>query len=325
METIPGSGNWRLTIRREAAGITLLRAATCDRQARLPETLFGLPVTALGDHALSPTAPCAAGEELLVTCGTGTDPESWTNRDLEDLTLPRSLERMGDYALMNCGALRALGLHDGIRQWGGAVLMNCRSLDTLHLTRVGEQGDALAWFADELPWELDVTIRETDGTVLRLIFPEYQEVYEENCPAHHFDYNIYGAGYPYHHSFRRKKLDLRTYDELWPGFLGMEHDPGCAVRLAFWRLRYPAELTPRAEGQYLSYLKAHAGEAAAWLVGERDLPGLAFLLETAEPDQAALSAACGLARETGATGALALLLERQRDAAPRGLDKTFDL
>lgn len=325
METIPGSGNWRLTLRREAEGVTILRAATCDRRAVLPETLFGLPVTALGDHALSPTAAPTAGEELLVTCGAGTAPETWTNRDLEDLTLPPALRRMGDYALMNCGALRALRLHDGIRQWGGAVLMNCRSLDTLHLTRVGEQGDALAWFADELPWELDVTIRETDGTVLRLIFPEYQEVYEENCPAHHFDYNIYGAGYPYHHSFRRKKLDLRTYDELWPGFLGMEHDPGCAVRLAFWRLRYPAELTPRAEGQYLSYLKAHAGEAAAWLVGERDLPGLAFLLETAEPDQAALSAACGLARETGATGALALLLERQRDAAPRGLDKTFDL
>ena len=283
METIPGSGNWKLTIRREAAGITILRAATCDARARLPETLYGLPVTALGDHALSPTAASAEGEDLLVTCGTGTDPGTWSNRDLEDLTLPRSLER------------------------------------------VGEQGDTLAWFADELPWELDVTVEETDGTVFRLLFPEYREVYEENCPAHHFDYNIFGAGYPYHHSFRRKRLDLRTYDELWSGFLGMEHDEDCAVRLAFWRLRYPVELTPRAEGQYLSYLRAHAGEAAVWLVGERDMPGLAFLLRTAEPDREALSAACALARESGVSEALALLLEQQRDAAPRGLDKTFDL
>ena len=249
METIPGSGNWKLTIRREAAGITILRAATCDARARLPETLYGLPVTALGDHALSPTAASAEGEDLLVTCGTGTDPGTWSNRDLEDLTLPRSLERVGDYALMNCGGLRTLRLHDGIGQWGGGVLMNCRRLAAFHLTRVGEQGDTLAWFADELPWELDVTVEETDGTVFRLLFPEYREVYEENCPAHHFDYNIFGAGYPYHHSFRRKRLDLRTYDELWSGFLGMEHDEDCAVRLAFWRLRYPVELTPRAEGQ----------------------------------------------------------------------------
>ena len=105
----------------------------------------------------------------------------------------------------------------------------------------------------------------------------------------------------------------------------MEHDEDCAVRLAFWRLRYPVELTPRAEGQYLSYLRAHAGEAAVWLVGERDMPGLAFLLRTAEPDREALSAACALARESGGSEALALLLEQQRDAAPRGLDKTFDL
>lgn len=60
-------------------------------------------MTALGDHALSPTAASAEGEDLLVTCGAGTDPGTWSNRDLEDLTLPRSLERVGDYALMNCG------------------------------------------------------------------------------------------------------------------------------------------------------------------------------------------------------------------------------
>ncbi len=44
MEIIPGSGNWRLILRREADGITVLRAATCDKRAVLPETLCGLPV-----------------------------------------------------------------------------------------------------------------------------------------------------------------------------------------------------------------------------------------------------------------------------------------
>ena len=64
METISGSGNWRLTIRRESAGVTILRAATCDARARLPETLYGLPVTALGDHALSPTAAPRRGRSF---------------------------------------------------------------------------------------------------------------------------------------------------------------------------------------------------------------------------------------------------------------------
>ena len=324
MEIVSGSGNWRLTVRREAAGVTILRAATCDARAVLPERLSGLPVTALASHALAPGWQ-AEGEELLVTCGASPDAD-WDNRALRELTLPPSLTAVGDYALMNCRSLETLRLRDRVERWGAAVLMNCRSLNTLRLTRAGAQGDALAYFADELPWELDAAIEDVaGGTVLRLIFPEYRENYEENCPAHHFDYTISGAGYPYHHSFRNKRLDLRTYDELWPGFLGMEHETESAVRLAFWRLRYPAELSPRAEERYLTYLRAHAGEAAAWLAGERDVSHLAFLLQAAPPEGAELSAACDLARRAGNTGALALLLEGRRGAAPRGLDKCFDL
>lgn len=102
---------------------------------------------------------------------------------------------MGEYAFFNCGALKTLELYDGIGFWGGGALMNCRSLDTVRLTRISEeQGISLAYFADELSRELDVTVTETDGTAARLIFPEFLEVYEENCPAHHFDYTICGAG-----------------------------------------------------------------------------------------------------------------------------------
>ena len=79
METIPGSGNWRLTIRRETAGITLLRAATCDKRAVLPETLYGLPVTATwwrssscrtipGSWAPSSTRSSRAGPTGLIPC-----------------------------------------------------------------------------------------------------------------------------------------------------------------------------------------------------------------------------------------------------------------
>ena len=70
METISGIGNWRLTVRRETEGVTILRAETCDARAILPERLAGLPVTALGDHALAPGGGREAeGEALLVTCG----------------------------------------------------------------------------------------------------------------------------------------------------------------------------------------------------------------------------------------------------------------
>ena len=324
MERIAGVNNWKLTVRREAAGVTILRAVTCDTRAALPERLWDLPVTALGDHALAPGAAGVSGEEIIFTCGAPGEGAAWDNRHLEALTLPPTLTRIGDYAFLNCGGLKTLSLHDTIRQWGGGALMNCRCLDTFHLTRTGEEGETLAYFADELSRELDVTLEGAEGVLARLLFPEYRELYEENCPAHHFDYNIIGAGYPYHHCFVRRRLDLRTYDRLWKGYLGMEHDPNCALRLAFWRLRYPLDLTPEAEQDYLEYLRSHAGAALAWLLRERDVANLPFLLKRAEPGPEVLAGGCDLARELGASEALALLLEaRHRSGA--GAERRFDL
>ncbi len=326
METLSGLSNWRLVLRREETGITLLRAGTPDRKAILPEQLFGLPVTALGDRALAPERQREeGGEAVLVTCGPPEKEAAWDNRGLQDLTLPESLRAVGDYALLNCSALKTLRMHDGVSRWGGGALMNCRSLDTFHLTRSGPvQGETLAYLAGELSRELDVTIRDGGGTA-RLLFPEYTELYEENCPAHHFDYFISGAGYPYHHCFRQKKLSLKEYDALWRDFLGMEHDEDAALRLAWRRLRWPAELGPEAEANYRDYLRSHSGEALRLLLDEGDLEGLPRLLELAPPDREALSAACAQAREMGAAGALAVLLEERRRRFPSGMEKSFTL
>lgn len=318
-----GANNWKLTVRREAAGVTVLRAATCDTRAALPDTLWGLPVTALGNHALAPGAAEVPGEAVEITCGAPAD-AAWDNRRLEELALPPALEAIGDYAFLNCGALRSLSLCDSIRRWGGGALMNCRSLRVFHLTRSGAEGDTLAYFADELSRELDVTLAGPEGILARLIFPEYRELYEENCPAHHFDYNISGAGYPYHHCFVRRRLDLRNYDRLWKAFLGMEHEADCALRLAFWRLRYPLDLTPEAEKAYLDYLRAQSEAALAWLLAERDTESLHFLLERVRPGPEALAGGCALARELGAAEALALLLEA-RHRAGAGARRRFDL
>lgn len=339
METISGESNWRLVLRREADRVAILRAGTCDRRAALPDRLFGLPVTALGDHALAPDrqppldrrpaldrqSAVPSVESLLITCGLPDPAAAWDNRNLQDLSLPESLADIGSYALLNCSALKTLRLHDRVARWGGAVLMNCRGLDTLHLTRAGErQGEALAWFVGELSRELDVTIHGGGGTV-RLLFPEYTELYEENCPAHHFDYSISGAGYPYHHCFRQKELRLKEYDALWRDFLSMEHEESAALRLAWYRLRWPVDLSETAAADYRAHLRAHAAEALRLLLAEEGGEGLPLLLELARPDREALAAACALARELGATAALAALLEERHRRFPEGLERSFPL
>lgn len=324
MEIISAASNWRLVIRRSAGGVTILHAETCDQCAALPEELFGLPVTDLAHHALAANRAAPVGEEVLLTCGSAEG--EWSNRELRELTLPSTVRRVGDYAFLNCGKLKTLRFTDDIAFWGGSCFMNCRELDTFHIRRTtAEQGESLAYIADELSRELDVTIQQTDGTMARLIFPEYIELFEENVPNHHFDYNIYGAGYPYHRCFQHKKLQISNYDLLWRGFLRVEHDPVTAVRMAYFRLRCPVELTEECACAYREYLAAHSAEMLAILLKEKDAAGAAFLLRTVELDRAALSDACDLARSMGAPQVLAMLLEEQHKRFPVGRSKCFDL
>lgn len=321
MTTISGTSNWHLTVRREEASVSILRAVTCDIFAALPDTLFDLPVMALSDHVLAPNAAPIAGEEVCITCGV---PQGeWDNRNLRELTLPRQLASVGDYAFFSCRALQALHLHDGVTHWGGGVLMNCRSLDRILLTRVeSAQGESLAYFADEMSRELDVSLFGTDGSETRLIFPEYVEDFEENGPAHHFDYTIYGAGHPYHHVFRGKTLHLTDYDALWERFLSAVHEDSAALRLAWYRLRYPRELSVWARAQYEAYLRAHVDESLRLALEQRDIAGLRQLLDLLDGVQ--FGAALAFAREQCMTEATAILLERQhrRDG---GREKNFDL
>lgn len=326
MEQIAGISNWKLVIRRNADSVTILRAATCDQTATLPEELFGLPVTTLAHHALSPTGKTAAGEEVLVTCGQAMEEDLWDNRRLRTLVLPETIRRIEDYAFLNCDHLRELHLYDSILYWGGCAFMNCRILDTFHLTRTGrEQGDTLEYINGELSCDLDVTIHETDGQTARLIFPDYQETYEENLPAHHFQYWIYGGGYPYHHIFQRRQISLKDYDALWPDYINTEYEEETAIRLAWYRLRWPLELSEKAEEQYLEYLKENTAAVIRWLLTQRDQSGLRFLLKQTQPDRDTLSEACAIARENHGAEAVAILLEEQHRRFPTGANKNFEL
>ncbi len=324
MEQISGLSNWRLTVRREDDHVVILRAVTCDPKATLPDEVLGLPVTVLGDHALAPNARPAEGEQVRITCGREGD--VWDNRELTSLTLPALLTHMEQYALYGCRALQTLSLQDQIDHWGGGSLMNCRALRKIILTRTGERhSQALAFLCGELHDKLEVTIRETDGGETRLIFPEFTEAYEENCPAHHFDFKIYGGGHPYHHVFRDKQLHLRDYDSLWDKYLREEHEPDQALEVACCRLRWPTDLSAAAAASYRRYLRSRPEEALLWALALGDTAGLTLLLDELQPSPALLNRLCDAARGRQNTQALALLLERQHRLSPKGRDKNFDL
>ena len=324
METAAGQNEMMLWWRAVDGGAEITRVETADRYVVLPETAAGLPVTALGCRAFAPEQTASPeGTSLRITCGGGTA-QSDTRR-VERVTLPPTLRRVGDYAFYNCAALKELRFSEPVDRWGGSVFMNCRALDTFCLRAADGRAAAVSYLADELPGELDVTVEYPAGETARLIFPGYQEFYEENAPAHHFDYQIDGPGYPYHRVFRGKALPLTDFDELFPGMLAMEHDGLCALRLAWYRLRYPRELTAEAAARYLHYLRGRSGDVLAWLLENRDSGGMGWFLPRCGAAGEALRAAAEIARRTGQTEPLALLLEHQHRQVPAGWEKSFDL
>lgn len=324
METISGLTNWRLAVKREESGVTILRAVTCDENAVLPDELFGLPVTHLSDRALAHGAKPAEGEEVRVLGGA--ESEDWDNRNIRSLSLPQGLESVGDYAFMNLKSMETLRLYDAVQSIGSASFMNCRLFSRLELTRIShDQGPALAAIVGSLPQELDAAVYNADGTEVRLIFPEYFENYTENSPAHHFELKIVGGGYAYHGVFRAKKLHLPEYDALWRDYIAAEHDEDSALRLAYYRLRYPAELSDRAREQYAAFLRQNLREALSLAMRERDLSGLRILLSPGGLDAPTLESAMNESRALRFTEATALLLEQRRGQAGTGRRKTFEL
>ena len=324
VEVIRGESELLLTAKKTEGGVVIRRALSADRTAVLPKTLWGLPVTALEHHAFAPDRPAPEGETVRIACGP-VSAEQPDNSHLEDVTLPPTLRRIGDYAFYNCTALKTLRMHDSVTDWGGLVFMNCRKLDTLFLQLTDERARALSYFADELSRELDVTLTDTRGSAARLIFPEYREHLDENYSAHHFDYTITGGGYPYHHCFRDHVFTAVRFDMLWDKYLTTQHDQLTALRLAWWRLRQPWALSAEAGKAYMTYLRDHGENALAWLLEQRDTEGLNWLLGNVALSREALSAGCELARQRNAAEAQALLLEQMHRLAPAGRRKTFDL
>lgn len=324
METINGIGNWKLTVRRSANEIAILRAVTCDKAAVMPDELFGLPVRVLGDHALACSAAPAEGERVQMICGV---PEGeFDNRCIESLTLPRQLREIGSYALLDCRSLCTLELNDCLSDIGVSVFMNCRSFDRLRIIREQDaQGPALSCIVRELSRELDAEVSYCGGEVLRLIFPEYSEVQTENEPTHFFNYTIQGAGYPYRHIFVKGHLNTADFDALWRKYLSMEHSEDEALRLAWYRLRYPHGLSEGARRDYAEYISANIHAALCLTLRERDMAGLHLLLDTAEPGRDALDHALSIARKLRFTEATGILLEQQHRRLGRVSGRCFEL
>lgn len=297
--------------------IKILQAVSADVHAVLPGSISGMPVEEIGDKALKPGIEAEGGREVTMTCGIVSG--EWDNRSIVSLRLPESILHIGDYAFADCRKLERLFISDRIESVGVRAFMNCRSFTNLFVNETHSQAlCTVSEIVKELSSELTVTAEHNNTAVLRLLFPEYYEEYTQKGPTQFFDYNIEGAGYPYHFVLGKKHAEIADYDALWKDFNVTESETETAALLAWYRIRLPYGLNEQAGKSYRDFLKDKTKVVYPAVLKENDLTGLRMLLEiSGNPDEFS-EYALNLEKTRANTGFTAVLLESRRHSSPAG-------
>ena len=307
-------------------GAILLGVRTEAIELYLPAEIEGMPLIAIGERAF----------------------DSEDGRRLEKITLPPTIERIGDYAFYGCDRLKALRLPEKVRSIGRYAFYNCRkmeainiplaatdlntglflncdSLRTLSFGRCRHISDLISGLNHELYLTIDFPQEGGETKRARLILPDFQYEYIEDTPARQFHQVNYGTGHIFRQCIGNSDIDFRRYDEIF--YLTRREDAAATVLLlAMNRLEYPYRLDAARREMYLDYIREHFLWAAEYFLNQRESEKVRLFADwgllTAENTPALIE----LAQRKGQAALLSFLMDyRHRHFAPAKQKKQFDL
>lgn len=261
----------------DRGGARLLRVFGQSALVVLPEEIEGTPLTEIGAYCFAESRHLPekflrsseqSGEELRELCG----------RYVEEISLPDSVEKIGNLAFYNCTALRVLRVGRWMRSPGSDIFMNCQRLRQIVLRCGIGESSGLRPILSRISQEVTVTFRKGETTEAELLFPEYFESYDEIAPAHLFGRSVTGEGFRARQCFKDDVADLAQYDLIFPRAC-VEESAETLCRFALCRLRYPAGLLAPARERYASFLREHDAVAGRMAVEKRDAATVRFLCE----------------------------------------------
>lgn len=325
MKQIISENEALLFCEKRADGLYILRCQTSDRILKLPREVEGLPVVGLGDYVCAPREPDLSHREVLqihLTCG-GTKLPEHDAQAIEQVVLPDTVRAIGSYAFYNCYHLKRLEIPVGVQEIGHGALMNCSEFSELVLDGNAEGHTCLQEMLGQTSGEVQVGLRLPAGEV-RLLFPSYQEQWEDLAPAHIFQRRIEGTGYPYRQCFQNGVLSLGQYDMTFERLMRIQ-DYETAVRVGLNRLRWSVGVSAMARETYEDCLRTHADVAARILIEAHDTQGIHALLRMGVLTGEGLHKACDLARQMGQTEILGILLAALGGGRAPSAQKQYDL
>ena len=176
---------------------------------------------------------------------------------LEELTLPKHLEKVGAYAFYNCFHLKNLSCCSTVRDWGAGVFTGCTQINKLDIRIFPEEKSSFKEILSELRQMLVVDYRDKEGKLLaKLIFPEFFEESIENTPARIIMREMHGCGHMYRYCFNGTDFQFWEYDKLLPTAEILE-SPALVCRMALYRLYWPKGLTEEWKEEYWKYIKKY--------------------------------------------------------------------
>lgn len=301
---------------RSAQGACVLRVYGDTPCPVVPQTVGGLPVTDIGPYCFSARREPGPGR-LWPDEAAG--PQHPICGDfVQQVTLPDSVTALHNGAFYNCRGLQRLCVGPYLASLGSDLFTNCRRLTAFVLRAEPDAPTGLKKLLAAVSGDIAAEFRPGGALRGRMFCPEYQEILDENTPAHIFNRNIEGVGYRYRQCFADGVVNWEEYDAAFCQ-ADAEEPPAGLCRVALGRLLAPFALGAGAKARYEAYLRENAATALRLAVDERSA-ALVTLLAALAPQDACRAAAlrCG---QLGWSEGAALLLTRP--AAGRS-KKTYD-
>ena len=248
---------------------------------------------------------------------------------VQTVCLPETLVSLGDFAFYGCSALRELSFYDTLKEVGDGAVRACPSLKLLCLrVGAGEENSGAggsggsaggpangpagntaggadresqaqpfrglkSFLADS---DFSVTVRiEWASQSAELYFPSFVNDFDEDTMARAIHPRIEGCGCAYREMVTRTQVNFRGYDQLFPR--AAADGPAIASRVAFSRLRCPAELSREAELQYENYLRDQSAALMPHLIRDGRKQDLSLLITRGLLTEEALERGISLSSE----------------------------
>ncbi len=312
--------------KRGDGGARLLRLYGASPQIHVPQQADGCPIVEIAPYCFAAEQkflPEDVTETTVLEPGSAAALQELHTKVIEEIWLPDCVERIGSYAFYNCRKLHTLTIGADTRDIGSDAFMNTLSLRTLSV-RCGAGGQSgLRQILAQISSDLEVRLLADTEPEAVLLYPEYDESYNEVAPAHLFGRSILGEGFRARQCIRDGRVDFAGYDAVFLQACATEREETLS-RMAINRLRYPYGLSARNRQIYRDYVTVRGQKIAQRLVRQRDLDGLAFFYRERLLDGAALFACVREASETEWAQGAAQLLAWMAEAEETSQKKRYD-